>query len=311
MTDTSAAIATAGLTKFYGRKIGCSDISLTVPRGSVFGFLGPNGAGKSTFVKMMVGLIAPTSGDAQVLGRPLADFTTRARVGLLPENFRYQDWLSPLELLDFHGRLAGMERSAIAEKAPHVLARVGLAEDQRGKIRSFSKGMQQRLGLACALLAEPDLLFLDEPTSALDPIGRHDVREILVAERERGATVFLNSHLLSEVESICDEVAVIDHGALIESGRLADLLAGPCEVEITLAVPLGESARARMVELGGIVREEAPQRLVVGLPAEEAIPVLVTRLAEAGASITGVVRRRRTLEALFLQAVEEAEAHRG
>ena len=212
MTDYSAAIATSGLTKLYGRKVGCESITHNVPRGSVFGFLGPNGAGKSTFVKMMVGLIDPTSGTAEILGRPLADFTTRARVGLLPENFRYQDWLSPLELLDFHGRLAGMERSAIAERAPRVLERVGLVAEQRGKIRSFSKGMQQRLGLACALLAEPDLLFLDEPTSALDPIGRHDVREILIEERERGATVFLNSHLLSEVESICDEVAVIDPG---------------------------------------------------------------------------------------------------
>jgi ABC-2 type transport system ATP-binding protein len=309
MTDIAAAITTTGLTKYYGRKLGCSEITLAVPRGSVFGFLGPNGAGKSTFVKMMVGLIAPTSGDAQILGQPVADFTTRAKVGLLPENFRYQDWLTPLELLDFHGRLAGMERSQIAEKAPRVLERVGLGEESGGKIRSFSKGMQQRLGLACALITDPELLFLDEPTSALDPIGRHDVREILVQERERGATVFLNSHLLSEVESICDEVAVIDHGRLVESGRLSDLLAGPCEVEIDLALPLSEAARATFAEVGGVVREESPVRVVVGLSAEDAIPALVARLAGAGASIIGVVRRRRTLEALFLEAVEEG--HRG
>jgi ABC-2 type transport system ATP-binding protein len=306
MTETSAAIATAGLTKLYGRKVGCSQISLTVPRGSVFGFLGPNGAGKSTFVKMMVGLIDPTSGDAQILGQPVSDFTVRAKVGLLPENFRYQDWLSPLELLDFHGRLAGMERSQIAERAPRVLERVGLGEDSGGKIRAFSKGMQQRLGLACALLAEPELLFLDEPTSALDPIGRHDVREILIQERDRGATVFLNSHLLSEVESTCDQVAVIDHGRLIESGRLADLLAGPCEVEISLASTLPETARSAIAVVGGVVREESPTLLVVGLPAEEAIPTIVAHLAGAGAAITGVKRRRRTLEALFLEAVEEA-----
>jgi ABC-2 type transport system ATP-binding protein len=309
MTDASAAIATAGLTKFYGRKLGCSDITLSVPRGCVFGFLGPNGAGKSTFVKMMVGLIAPTSGEAHILGQPVADFTTRARVGLLPENFRYQDWLTPLELMDFHGRLAGMERPVIAERARHVLRRVGLAEEDGAKIRSFSKGMQQRLGLACALLSDPELLFLDEPSSALDPIGRHDVREILVQERQRGATVFLNSHLLSEVESICDEVAVIDHGRLVQSGRLAELLAGPCEVEIDFAEPLGDSARAAIADVGGTVVEEEGLRIVVGLPAEEAIPPLVERLAGAGARIAGVSRRRRTLEALFLEAVEEA--HRG
>jgi ABC-2 type transport system ATP-binding protein len=306
MTDASAAIATAGLTKFYGRKLGCSDITLSVPRGCVFGFLGPNGAGKSTFVKMMVGLIAPTSGEAHILGRPVADFTARARVGLLPENFRYQDWLTPLELMDFHGRLAGMERPVIAERARHVLRRVGLAEEDGAKIRSFSKGMQQRLGLACALLSDPELLFLDEPSSALDPIGRHDVREILVQERERGATVFLNSHLLSEVESICDEVAVIDHGRLVQSGRLADLLAGPCEIEIDFAEQLADSGRAAIADVGGTVVEEAGSRIVVGLPAEDAIPTLITRLAESGARITGVSRRRRTLEALFLEAVEEA-----
>jgi ABC-2 type transport system ATP-binding protein len=309
MTDATAAIATAGLTKFYGHKLGCSDITLSVPRGCIFGFLGPNGAGKSTFVKMMVGLISPTSGEARILGQPVGDFTARARVGLLPENFRYQDWLTPLELMDFHGRLAGMERPVIAERAVHVLRRVGLAEEQDAKIRSFSKGMQQRLGLACALLSDPELLFLDEPSSALDPIGRHDVREILVQERERGATVFLNSHLLSEVETICDEVAVIDHGRLVQSGRLADLLAGPCEVEIDLAEPLSDSARSAVSGVGGAVIEALGTRIDIGCPAEEAIPALVTRLAAAGALISGVSRRRRTLEALFLEAVEEA--HRG
>jgi ABC-2 type transport system ATP-binding protein len=309
MSDVSAAISTAGLTKFYGRKLGCSDITLDVSRGSIFGFLGPNGAGKSTFVKMMVGLIAPTSGEARLLGQPVSDFTVRAHVGLLPENFRYQEWLTPLELLDFHGRLAGMPRSAITAKSMHVLSRVGLEDEAAGKIRSFSKGMQQRLGLACALLSEPAILFLDEPTSALDPIGRHDVREILVQERERGATVFLNSHLLSEVESICDEVAVIDHGRLVESGRLADLLAGPCEVEISLAAALPDAARAALAGVGGVIREESAQHVVVGLPGEEWTPALVTALAGAGASITGVVRRRRTLEALFLAAVEEGYHH--
>jgi ABC-2 type transport system ATP-binding protein len=309
MSEAAAAISTIGLTKFYGRKLGCSDISLEVSRGSIFGFLGPNGAGKSTFVKMMVGLIAPTSGEARLLGNPVSDFTVRAHVGLLPENFRYQEWLTPLELLDFHGRLAGMSSGAIAAKSMHVLARVGLADEASAKIRSFSKGMQQRLGLACALVSDPEILFLDEPTSALDPIGRHDVREILVQERERGATVFLNSHLLSEVESICDEVAVIDHGRLVESGRLADLLAGPCEVDIALASPLPEDAREAIARLGGVVREESAQHVVVGLAGEEWIPSLVAALAGAGAGITGVARRRRTLEALFLAAVEEGHRH--
>lgn len=306
MSEASAAILAEGLTKYYGRKLGCADISISVPQGSVFGFLGPNGAGKSTFVKMMVGLISPSGGRAELLGVPVTDFTARTRVGLVPENFRYQDWLSPLELLAYHGRLLRMEPSSVAEAAPRVLERVGLGTEGHAKVRSFSKGMQQRFGLACALLSDPDVLFLDEPTSALDPIGRHDVREIIVELRERGKTVFLNSHLLSEVESVCDSVAVIDHGRLLESGTLRDLLAGPCEVEVRLEEPLPRAAEVAS-GLGGSVRGEADGALVFGLPSEDAIPALVERLVASGARVTGVARRRRTLEALFLETVEEAQ----
>ena len=257
-------LETRALTKHYGAKIGCENVSMSVRRGHVFGFLGPNGAGKSTVVKMMVGLIAPTSGDAILLGRPLSDISVRSRIGFLPENFRYQDWLTPRELLAFHGRLLGMEALAIAEATPRVLGLVGLPNEADVKVRSLSKGMQQRLGLANALIGEPDLLFLDEPTSALDPIGRHDVREILLHLKERGVSVFLNSHLLSEVESVCDEVAVIDHGRLLETGSLVDLLAGPCEVEIALAAPLAETAAAlAAVQVAGVVRAHEPALLLV------------------------------------------------
>ncbi|MBS3973828.1 MAG: ABC transporter ATP-binding protein [Actinobacteria bacterium] len=306
MTATSLVIDADGLTKHYGRKVGCEEVCLRVRRGHIFGFLGPNGAGKSTFVKMMVGLIAPTSGRAEVLGRPLGDLGARTGIGFLPEVFRYQDWLTASELLRLHGRLAGMESGAIAESSKRVLNLVGLKSQDSGKIRSFSKGMTQRLGLACALLADPDLVILDEPTSALDPLGRYEVREILLSARERGVTVFLNSHLLTEVESVCDEVAVIDHGRVIESGPLSALLSGPCEVEITLAEPFaGAALRLRPLEASVLVDE--PLRLVAGLPDESRIPGLVERLVSEGARVTGVVRRRRTLEALFLDAVKEAQ----
>ncbi len=178
---------------------------------------------------------------------------------------------------------------------------MGLPNEADVKVRSLSKGMQQRLGLANALIGEPDVLFLDEPTSALDPIGRHDVREILLHLKERGVSVFLNSHLLSEVESVCDEVAVIDKGRVLETGSLVDLLAGPCQVEIALAAELAETTAALVaVELGGVVRAHEPALLLVGLPDESLIPVLVERLVAAGAAVSGVHRRRRTLEALFL-----------
>ncbi len=266
-------ILTQDLTKYYGKTVGCEKICLRVSRGHIFGFLGPNGAGKSTFIKMMVGLHRPTSGSAELLGRPLGDFRARARVGFLPENFRYQEWLTPVELLRFHGRLTGMEPGAIARATERVLADVGLADHAHVRLRDFSKGMQQRFGMATALLADPELLFLDEPTSALDPLGRAEVRALLCAVRERGTTVFLNSHLLGEVEAVCDEIAVIDHGRLVANGTLAELLTGPCEVEVGLADPISRAdAEAAAKAIGGQVTGAGEHELVVGLPDEAAIP---------------------------------------
>lgn len=304
----TAAIVTRDLTKHYGRKLGCENVCLSVPSGHIFGFLGKNGAGKSTTVKMLVGLIAPTSGEGELLGRPIGDFAVRERVGFLPENFKYQDWLTPRELLAFHGRLRGMESVEIADEAPRVLADVGLAAEAGNKIRSFSKGMQQRLGLACALLGRPDVLFLDEPTSALDPIGRHDVRELLVRERERGAAVFLNSHLLSEIEMVCDDVAFLKSGRIVESGPLGSLLRAGCQVEVGLAAPFTPDAALLDGSLDARLLESETARLVVALPAEDAVPILVERLVGAGARILSVTRRQRSLEALFLETLSEEGA---
>jgi ABC-2 type transport system ATP-binding protein len=304
VSDDSLVIRTDDLTKHYGRKVGCEKICLSVRRGHIFGFLGPNGAGKSTFVKMMVGLIRPTAGSAELLGRPLGEDAVRARIGFMPENFRYQEWLTPVELLEYHGKLLGMDSGDRRVRRREVLAEVGLSAEERVKVRSFSKGMQQRLGLACALLSSPELLFLDEPTSALDPLGRMHVREILLRVRERGTSVFLNSHLLSEVETVCDEVAVIDHGTIVEAGPLAELLAGPCQVELTLASPWSPSD-AMLAEVGGRLVSAGPTGVLIGLDDEGTIPALVERAVASGGRIVGVNRRRRTLESLFLEAVGE------
>jgi len=312
MSDADLVIRTEDLTKYYGRSLGCEEICLRVRRGHIFGFLGPNGAGKSTFIKMMVGLHRPTSGTGELLGRPLGDFRARTRVGFLPENFRYHDWLSPRELLRFHGKVLGLEPAVVAQSTARVLADVGLSEHADEKLREFSKGMQQRFGFAAALLSDPELLFLDEPTSALDPLGRAEVRELLCAVRQRGTTVFLNSHLLGEVEQVCDEVAVIDHGRLVASGTLAELLAGPCEVDVTLAAPLShDAAQAAASAAGGHLIAENPVGLLVGLPADDAIPALVERLVGSGARVLGVGRRKRTLEALFLEVTAESQSHAG
>jgi ABC-2 type transport system ATP-binding protein len=309
VTPTDLVIATDGLSKLYSRGVGCEEMHLRVRRGCIFGFLGPNGAGKSTFIKMMVGLHRPTSGTGEMLGKPLGDVRTRARIGFLPENFRFQEWLTPRELLAFHGQLLGMTRSAVADASQRVLAEVGMAENADVKLRDFSKGMQQRFGMACALLSDPELLFLDEPTSALDPIGRAEVRQLLLRARDRGTTVFLNSHLLSEVEQVCDEVAVIDRGHLVTSGTLAELLDGPCEVEIALAAPSPLGAAAAVAKaVQGRVLEESPDRLVISLPGDDAIPAAVDRLVAEGARVRGVAPRKRTLESLFMEVTADGRS---
>src|SRR5579883_2241080 len=229
------AIQTRDLTKRYGAVSALTGLTMEVPRGEIFGFLGPNGAGKTTAVKLLLGLTRPTAGEAWVLGRPVGDREVRRHIGYLPEMFRYQDWLSAREVLALHCELAGLPRNRWADEIDEALTTVGLAARANDRVGTFSKGMQQRLGLAVALLGRPDLVFLDEPTSALDPVGRHDVREIIRDLKSRGATVFLNSHLLTEVEYVCDRAAVIDHGRVIAIGAISELLGAARSVRLRVS----------------------------------------------------------------------------
>src|SRR5256712_9283435 len=199
---------------------------MTVPRGEVFGFLGPNGGGKARGVKLLLGLLKPSSGEGWLLGRRVGALRPRRRIGYLPELFRYQGWLSAGEVLALHCELAPLPRSSWKDEIGGTLETVGLSDRGNDRVSTFSKGMQQRLGLGAALLGEPELVFLDEPTSALDPVGRHDVREIIRGLASRGTAVFLNSHLLSEGEQVCDRVAAADHGRVIASGAMDELLRG-------------------------------------------------------------------------------------
>ena len=220
------AIRTQELAKRYGSITALAGLTMTIPRGDIFGFLGPNGAGKTTAVKLLLGLTPPTAGHGEVLGAAIGDRDALRRVGYLPELFRYQSWLSAREVLALHCELAGLDRAAWQREIEDALAIVGLADRGSGRVGTFSKGMQQRLGLGVALLGAPDLVVLDEPTSALDPVGRHDVREIIRGLGERGTTVFLNSHLLSEVEQVCHRVAIVDRGRVVAEGTLDELLGG-------------------------------------------------------------------------------------
>jgi ABC-2 type transport system ATP-binding protein len=295
------AISTRGLRKVFSGKVAVRNLTLDVSRGEVFGFLGPNGAGKSTSVKMLLGLVFPTSGEATILGCPVGNVQTRSRVGFLPEHFRFYDWLTATELLKLHGRLYGMSRGALAKRIPELLDMVGLTPHRGKQLRDFSKGMLQRIGLAQALLNEPDLIFLDEPTSGLDPIGRRLVRDIIKAQRDRGATVLLNSHLLGEVEITCDRVAFIKEGEVVETRQLH----GASEEQITVSI---RAVNVTAEVMNGLSRWSASlgfesERLTLSLSSPALLPEIVRYLVANGVDVYEVAQRKVSLEERFLQIV--------
>jgi ABC-2 type transport system ATP-binding protein len=282
-------------------------VSLQVGRGEVVGLLGPNGAGKSTVIKMLLGLVHPDAGEAMLLGRPAADPAARARVGYLPELFRYQPWLSAAEVLALHVRLSGID--VTAQEQRECLALVGLAERAGDRVGGFSKGMQQRLGLAVALVARPELAILDEPTSALDPLGRADVRDIVLDLRSRGVAVLLNSHLIGEVERVCDRVVILDRGRVVTSGTLAELL-GLRELRLHLT-GVSPAAEARLASTGKSEREG--DWFTVALPADDvgtAVPDMVADLVALGARVHAVEPGRISLEERLLGILRAGDAER-
>jgi ABC-2 type transport system ATP-binding protein len=293
------AIEVTDLRKRYGPIEALAGLTMTVGRGEVFGFLGPNGAGKTTTVKLLLGLARPTGGAGKVLGAPLGDLRARRKIGYLPELFRYQPWLKAREVLTLHAELMGMPRSRRGKAADDALRIVGLADPAGDLVGRFSKGMQQRLGLGVALLGEPALVVLDEPTSALDPVGRVDVRGIVRSAADRGAAVFLNSHLLSEVEQVCDRVAIIDHGRVVASGELDDVL-GQAETQVRVT-GLSESDLPAIERFGPPTLEG--DLLSIRPMAADAVPELVAQLVSMGAKISEVRSGRSSLEQRFLELV--------
>jgi ABC-2 type transport system ATP-binding protein len=293
----SPAVWCSGLRKRYRRRVAVDDVSLTVGRGEVVGLLGPNGAGKTTVIKMMLGLVRPDAGEVLLLGRPGRDPRARARVGYLPELFRYQPWLSAAEVLALHVRLAGV--AVPVDEQHENLRLVGLADRAGDRVGGFSKGMQQRLGLAVALVARPELVVLDEPTSALDPVGRADVRDLLLSLRERGVAVLLNSHLIGEVERVCDRVVILDRGRVAASGTLPELL-GQRELRLRLDA-VSPAAEARLSAAGRLTRGGGA--FVVTLPAEPdstTVPDLVADLVGLGVRVHSVEPGRISLEERLL-----------
>ena len=305
---STPAIELRRVVKRFGKTTALDGLDLQVGRGELVGLLGPNGAGKTTTVKLLLGLVRPTAGTGSVLGAPLGDRTARSRIGYLPELFRYQPWLNAREVLGLHARLGHVAKPARHAAIEQALQRVGLGERAGDRVGGFSKGMQQRLGLAVALLGEPELILLDEPTSALDPVGRTDVRAIVRDARDRGATVILNSHLLSEVEQVCDRVVILHRGRTIAAGTLDEVVAvDGVRVRVGHASPAIEAAAA----VFGPVATTADGWLTVRPLAAERIPDVVAAIVGAGGRVEAVEPGRGSLESRFLELLADDEPPTG
>ena len=292
-------------TGFFNKKniVALEKVSLCVDSGEIFGLLGPNGAGKTTFVKLLLSIVQPTAGTATVLGEPLGSLAIREQCGYLPENHRYPGFLNGADTLLFFGRLNGIADRILKERSQSLLELVGLKEWSKVRIKRYSKGMLQRLGLAQALINEPRILFLDEPTDGVDPIGRKEIREILLQLKSRGVTIFLNSHLLSEVEMVCDRVAVLNHGVIIKVGRTDELTRTEPVYHLRISTPLTESVYA---ELAGRAFEFTTEGQNVSLRTDDPAKVnaFIDVLRAHAVTIEGMQQQKTTLEESFIQLIQ-------
>ncbi|MDR3722424.1 MAG: ABC transporter ATP-binding protein [Candidatus Acidoferrales bacterium] len=281
-------------------------VSLRVELGTIFGLIGQNGAGKTTLIKMLLGLATPTSGAARVLGSSPRDPSTRRRVGYLPEQMRLPDYFQSKNFLRYMGRLNGVDRTVMKRRIPVLLERVGLA-DSRKPVKAYSKGMQQRLGLAQALVSDPEVLFLDEPTDGLDPLGRKDVRDLLVQLRTEGRTIFLNSHLLSEVELVCDRIVILNNGSVARAATPQEFTCGTGEYLIRVAA-VDDAVRAAVAGVAGDAAAEWEQNALRFTPLDRAhLNSLLDRLRGVPVEIESVEPVKLSLEEFFLQVVSGQE----
>jgi ABC-2 type transport system ATP-binding protein len=295
------AIETNQLRKVFGEYAAVKGLTLQVEQGEVFGFLGPNGAGKTTSIKMLLGLISPSSGTASLLGKPIADRDAMSCIGFLPEHFRFQEWLTANEFLILNGQLLNMSMEDLRSRMDDLLERVGLSDYRNKQLRTFSKGMLQRIGLAQALLNRPALVFLDEPTSGLDPVGRRLVRDIIHEVRAQGTCVFLNSHLLSEIEVTCDRVAFIRHGEVVRVLEMASLSTGQSMLTIRVN-QLSAEALNGLCRWGQEVQMNH-DRVTMTIQNESVLPEITRYLVEQGADVYAISPNRLSLEEIFIETV--------
>jgi len=303
-----AVIETKDLWKTYGRIEALKGVSLKVEKGQIYGLLGQNGAGKTTLIKILLGIVQLTHGEALLLSNPAGSIDVRRRVGYLPEDHAFPNYHTGYSLMDFYGSLYGVPATVRKQKIPETLEMVGIAGRMHSKIKTYSKGMKQRLGIAQALLHDPELIILDEPTDGVDPMGRREIRELMSMLKEKGHTIFLNSHLLGEVELICDRVAILQQGKLVREGTIADLT--KTKGTYILGLLAGQTFPVEAVtQLGFPVRPmpDQPGHFEVTLPEGKTIEPVMKLLSEKGLTVIHIVEKKQSLEDVFMTTVEGAE----
>ena len=309
----TAAIETDNLTKDFlvgfwrPRPYRALDgLSLAIEPGEVFGFLGPNGAGKSTTLKLLMQLIYPTAGHARILGKPVGDVEVRKRIGFLAENPYYYDYLTAEEVLAYFARLHGLSGAVVSDRVGRVLDEVGIGAERRLRLRQISKGMLQRVGLAQAILNEPEVIFLDEPMSGLDPLGRRDVRDLILRLRGKGSTVFFSSHILSDAETLCSRVAIMAQGRLVATGRVSEMVAfAPKGWELVVS-GMSDAMQAQMASRVQAMRALSAGRYTIQLGVDQQPERLMSEITASGARVESLNPLRDTLEDYFVQQVRAA-----
>ncbi len=305
------AIETTSLSKVYVSSFGkkkvraLSELNLAIEKGTIFGLLGPNGAGKTTLVKLLLEIIFPTFGTAKLLGMDINNFHLKKKVGYLPENHKYPPYLSGGNVLKYFGKLSGIDGGDLEKKLDELLELVKLSKWKKAKVRTYSKGMLQRLGLAQALINDPEVLFLDEPTDGVDPIGRKEIRDILLDLKTQSKTIFLNSHLLSEVEMITDRVGILNKGKLLREGTVKELTETKEEYKITLldaSIDLSKYSTESM-----IISKASEDSYVVKVDDVRTMNLLIDKLRNDSVLIKEVVLQKSTLEEMFISLINEVE----
>ncbi len=305
------AIETNSLSKIYSTSFGkkkvyaLSDVSLKIPPGTIFGLLGPNGAGKTTFIKLLLGITYPTFGSGLLLNEPISNYTLKRKIGYLPENHKYPSYLKGIEVLRYFGKLSGMSGKKLEIKIDELLETVKLSEWGKLKVKTYSKGMMQRLGLAQSLINDPDLIFLDEPTDGVDPIGRKEIRDILIQLKSKSKTILLNSHLLSEVEMITDRVGILNKGKLLREGSVKELTEKKEEYKIRLSET--ELDMNKYIQKNILITRSSDGSIIVKVDNVRSLNLLIDSMRKDGILILEIELQKSTLEEMFISLINESD----